>query len=312
MKRAYLFLLLSGFVFNACGEDGYRYPNGEKCWGDDMCLSGYCSENGVCEDLSGYIANGSACTSNDQCASGNCFEGKVCRAPNWGGTSKIAVGGVCSKDGDCTSNHCVAGVCNKAGDSEVHTKNGDACTSNDQCASGNCYEGRVCRTRSWNGGAKLENGDACTSDSQCSSNLCSDNICIASGGSSASLTAKAENGDPCNSNLDCASGYCSHNLCKANSVVSASQANEKYCDALINSCGGKTYSSYNGCVETMAILRSASPECTLEWDQAYTCYASVACHELRAYDTPLTNGVYYAAPDVCETLVKKYNTCAGL
>lgn len=71
---------------------------------------------------------------------------------------------------------------NSADSSALSNKiaNGLACSSNDQCESGNCYEGRVCRKQGWGGSKQYQeshsgtiaNGLACSSDDECESGNC--------------------------------------------------------------------------------------------------------------------------------------------
>lgn len=295
---------------------------GDSCTLDSQCSSKSCKDN-ICVSSGIKIVNGQACTSDEQCESGNCYEGKVCRTPNWGGDTKLDVGSVCSGDSNCVSGNCVSGVCNPAGVTDAKTANGLACSSNDQCATSNCYEGKVCRTPNWGGTSnKVGNGKACTSDEQCVSNNCYEGkVCRSPNWGS---TEKLEVGDACTSNDQCASNYCYNNtVCRSNSGSggdgsisgSTSDANLKYCDALINVCEDSSmYRSYEGCVDTMALLRDIAPECRSEWDAAYKCISSATCSDIRTHDKPLSelsewHDLNYWVPDACVTLASMYQKC---
>ena len=346
----------SGFcdedVCRARNGSGGSIVNGQACTSNEQCVSGNCYEGKICRTpnwggtgglevgdvcssdsqckskscKSGFCAgtktaNGQACTSNDQCESGNCYEGKVCRTPNWGGDAKLEVGSVCTSNEKCVSGNCVSGVCNPAGVMDAKIANGQACSSNDQCATSNCYVGKVCRTPTWGGTAgKVGDGKACTMDDQCVSGNCYEGkICRAPnwGG-----TTKLDVGDPCTANDQCASNYCYNNtVCQVKSTpspVSTSDANQKYCDAMLNECTyTSVYRNYNGCVESMDALRALYPSCTAEWDTSYVCISSQSCSNIRHYDTPLSNlSKYYTlsgwVPEACVSLVEKYVKCAGL
>ncbi|MBR4984129.1 MAG: hypothetical protein IKY83_00110 [Proteobacteria bacterium] len=288
---------------------------GDSCTSDAQCSSKSC-KNGFCISAGTKIENGQACTSNEQCESNNCYEGKVCRTPNWGGDAKLDVGSVCSGNDKCASGNCVSGVCNPAGVKDAKTANGKACTSDSQCASSNCYEGKVCRAANWGGSSnKVGNGQACTADDQCVSNNCYEGkVCRSPnwGGST-----KLDIGDACTSNDQCESAYCYQNTCKSKSgsTVTTSDANKKYCDAMLNECSYTgVYRNYDGCVETMDILRTLAPKCTKEWDNAYTCIAAQTCYDIRTYNDPITeigpmNYVPAYSPDACDALVQAYVDC---
>ena len=155
MKRALLLSLLLGTWLCGCTDGAGLTENGGYCVFNEDCKSGFCDENDVCrarDGSGGTIVNGQACTKNEECVSNNCYEGKVCRTPNWGGGG-LAVGDVCSLDSQCASKSCKSGYC--AG---TKTVNGEACTKNEDCESGNCYEGKVCRIPNWVVKPRLKSG----------------------------------------------------------------------------------------------------------------------------------------------------------
>ena len=321
MKRAFLLSLLTGIWLCGCDGEGL-IMNGGRCDFDDDCKSNLCVK-GVCrasDGRGGSILNGQACTSNEQCVSNNCYEGKVCRTSNWSGVAKLEVGIACSNNDNCMSNNCVSGVCNPEGVMDAKIANGLACSSNDQCASSNCYEGKVCRTKNWGGtSGKVGNGESCTSDDQCVSNNCYEGkICRPPDWDG---SVKLEIGDPCSSNDQCASGYCYNNyVCRnkgdngGGSNVSTSDANNKYCNAVMNECNLDIYRSYEGCVEAMGVMRNLKPNCVKEWDAAYICIAAQTCDELEHYDRALSelddlDDPYFYVMNNCQAMATDYIKC---
>ena len=346
MKRATLMFLLAGALLYGCSDENGLSPIGGACDFDEDCASGFC-DNEVCRAVDGSggsIANGHSCSSNAQCVSNNCYEDNICRAPGWTGSSKLAVGdscssnsqcsskicndgycekagtrigvgGTCSANKDCTTNNCVSGVCNRSGINDARLANGSRCTSDDQCATNNCYEGKVCRFSSTDStSSKLGNGHACTKNDQCVSGNCYEGkVCRAENWSG---STKLEIGDSCSSNDQCASAYCSNRVCQVKSSssgsVSTSDANKKYCDAMLNDCKDTdVYRNYNGCLDTMNILRSQTPGCTREWDNAYTCMAAQSCFDIDVYDRALSelsksNTVSSWVPKNCVSLAQAY------
>ncbi len=97
--------------------------------------------------------------------------------------------------------------------------------------------------------------------------------------------------------------------------MSTSDANLKYCDAMLNDCGyTDVYRNYNGCVESMSVLRNLVPKCVKEWDNAYTCIAAQSCRDLRYYDDPITeiaahNYIPAYVPSACVALAEAYVKC---
>ena len=347
MRRAFLLCLLAGTWLCGCSDENGLTPNGGTCDFDDECMSGFCDRE-ICrasDGSGGSIANGHSCSSNAECVSNNCYEGLICRAPGYNGSSKLSVGdsctsdsqcsskncnegycakaetkmgigGVCSGNSQCTSNNCVSGVCNRAGFMEPRYANGTRCTSDSQCATNNCYEGKVCRfSSSSETTSKLGNGHSCSTNDQCVSGNCYEGKVCRSPDWSGS--AKLDLGDSCSSSSQCASAYCASGVCqvKGSSSVSTSGANSKYCDAMLNDCKyTDVYRNYNGCLETMNVLRSQVPGCTKEWDNVYTCMAAQSCNDIEIYDravSELTKSNYVSSwvPKNCVSLAQAYVDC---
>ena len=84
---------------------------------------------------------------------------------------------------------------------------------------------------------------------------------------------------------------------------------------MLNDCSYTgVYRNYDGCVETMSVLRNLVPKCTKEWDNAYTCIAAQSCSDLKYYDDPITeisteNYVPAHVPKACAALVEAYVDC---
>ena len=106
-----------------------------------------------------------------------------------GSSGSCDPGSECTTDSDCNSNNCVDGRC-------YENDEGCLCTTDSDCDSNNCADG-TCSGNS--------EGDACTTDSDCSSNNCYDNRC--SGNSV---------GDACTTDSDCDSNNCVRNVCSGN------------------------------------------------------------------------------------------------
>src|SRR6478609_2063834 len=120
------------------GGPGPCLPNGGLCHGAQVCCSGSCNSDNVCN----CGVDGLYCSSNSQCCSNTCAGGTcVCSR----------AGESCAYDEGCCGHKCVDGVC-------ACNAAYEACQSNAQCCGGSCRNGTcVC------GGA----GSICGSDSAC-------------------------------------------------------------------------------------------------------------------------------------------------
>jgi len=100
---------------------------------------------------------GSACTGNSDCPSGNCVDGICCDPSCTGTCQSCALAVTAQPNGTCapvglglqTSNSCNTGslACNGStgpGSCTTLTAQGQACTSNSQCVTGNCVDGICC------------------------------------------------------------------------------------------------------------------------------------------------------------------------
>ncbi|MFM9105368.1 MAG: hypothetical protein ACKOWF_01560 [Chloroflexota bacterium] len=116
---------------------------GKACKPSQTCCGGLACMNGKCEKLTSCVTQGAACLASSQCCAGLACAGGVC------------VTGVATSKACGTSDVCVAAsaACThyaewrRDGDYTIDTfcllPNGDACTGDNDCASGNCKNG-VC------------------------------------------------------------------------------------------------------------------------------------------------------------------------
>ena len=131
--------------------------------------------------------------------------------------------GACSVDGDCTSNNCKNLVC-------IAGTSGEACTTHDECTSGECHEDNWCVHESggdqceWDGDCPWQTGGTCinnqcvnVADSTCfdtstngneSDFNCGGNYCPYIG-----TNYQCLEGQSCTEDNDCASGTCLSNEC---------------------------------------------------------------------------------------------------
>ena len=126
---------------------------------------------------------GAACNSNADCQSGNCGAG-TCN---------------CNNDGDCpTDEKCFKPAAARNFCSTVNRPRGDACTRNEQCASGKCQgDNCVC-----------DNNNHCPDGQTCFRPVTSPNFCS---------TTNRPVGDACTRNDQCRSGKCESDRCVCDS-----------------------------------------------------------------------------------------------
>jgi hypothetical protein len=98
--------------------------------------------------------NGAACISDLNCVSGLCASG-VCAQ-----RFALGVGSTCSRNEECASNDCFDNkVCqNRLG-------NGSHCRTNNDCVSGACHENKICA-------APMGGGSKCYQDEECVTGKC--------------------------------------------------------------------------------------------------------------------------------------------
>ncbi len=213
--------------FGLCALPG---PAGFPCSTDAACVSGQCA--GVCIERCGDAAcdGTEVCAGPAQDAEPGVFPGTTsCNADC--GLCQAGVG-FCDEDVDCESplfcdtvilGHCVALL-----------PDGNLCTADAQCASGDCRSG-FC------GG--IPNGGPCTSSSLCASGICNIGFCSAGGiGAGGVCTTSLAcgsglvcrsgicqpdllpNGVPCTTGSQCQSNVCNLAVCTAASSVSVGGA----------------------------------------------------------------------------------------
>ena len=194
-----------------------------------VCLAAVCvSATGVCglEPANEGLAcsDGDACTVGDLCAEGECVGGAAA---------------VCADNNGCTDDSCdPQGGC-KYVDNLAACNDGDACTTSDQCAAGQCVgdvaldcdDGNVCTDDKCDGAAgcqSISNAAACDDGNACTTgDLCGNGVCGFSG------FLKCDDGNPCTTDgcdplVGCTHkdqlGVCSDgNLCTVGDVCIAGQ-----------------------------------------------------------------------------------------
>ena len=269
---------------SACDALGIcRKGNGQACTGDGQCSSGHCKDGkccdsectalcyscatGTCQPVQGQEdypecagastcdgsgsckpKPGQACASGGECASGHCVDG-VCCNEACADPCKSCLSGICSlvRSADDPMECTGASTCDASGACKL--KNGQACESGGQCASGFCADGKCCDSACQAACQSCLTGTCATvrladDAPQCTGDL----TCDGSG------LCKKQNGRACTGNGECASGHCKDGKC-CNSE----------CTAPCHSCASGTCSPVTGGDDL--------PECT----GASTCDGSGAC-----------------------------------
>jgi len=189
--------------------------------GQEGSAPGQCSDT-VCEgecvdtqtDLNNCGECGNACTGGKECNSGEC----VCPE---GQTDCYGICQECCDDGDCddgdscTSDSCNNGVCTSVA---KNLPNGELCSENCECASGECDEDNSKCVPS--GGDGLSLGSYCTQDSQCASGWCKSWACSCECESDADCPSSVPHcytggcAHSCVQDVQCDSGSCIDGLCQ--------------------------------------------------------------------------------------------------
>jgi hypothetical protein len=259
---------------NACIA---KKPNGETCGHPSECVSGFCADGVCCT-----TACEGGCESCDGAEVGTCAtlaEGAA-GSPSCNPYVCDGVSATCPES--CSGNEeCVSGAFCSAGGACVGTQpNGSSCTTNGECASGNCVDGYCCNT------ACTGSCDACNvsgslgtctvspagspGDPSCSPYLCS--------GASASCATT------CFSEANCVSGYyCNGNtcalkqsngsLCSTNNQCTSGFCVDGYCcnNGCAGACNACNLSSSLGTCTLMPAGSAGSPSCS-----PYACSGSSA------------------------------------
>lgn len=179
-----------------------------ECVDDSTCTTGVeTCDTGlfVCE-----LDDGQPCTPGD-CFSGNCIDGLCCNTV-CGGTCEACdiVPGVCTLvgGGNDPDNECANGACDGMGMCVLD--DGQVCTLDTECLSGNCVDGRCCNSAC---GGTCEACDivpgVCTlvAAGNDPSNECANGACDGAG------ACGLDDGELCGMSGDCLSGNCVDGVC---------------------------------------------------------------------------------------------------
>lgn len=177
-----------------CGSNYYcvsstpKKIEGQSCTSNSECSSNYCGNNICCQ-------SGKTCCTSDS----NCPQFYVCNknSGNYYCVEKTGVvtGGSCSSNTNCASGNCQKGVCCASGQS--------CCSSNSDCYSG--YECNLTKRYcvSTTATTKKSDGSTCSYGSDCQSGNCNNGICCASGKTCCSSNSQCSSGYTCGSSYYC-------------------------------------------------------------------------------------------------------------
>jgi cysteine-rich repeat protein len=243
----------AGMCLHQDKPDGTSCVDGDLCNGDEACQAGVCAAGTPLD-----------CDDGNQCTADSCdhvigclhdpvpLNGVPCDDQQFCTTAEICVAGVCGGGSptDCSGldDQCLVGVCNEAADfcEPVPWNEGgacddsDACTTSDECSSGNCdggpapncNDGNICTNDSCNPAIGCENtnnsascndGNACTVNDRCSGGSCAGgparncndgNVCTndscnpAIGCVNTNNSAPCDDANVCTINDQCQGGSC--------------------------------------------------------------------------------------------------------
>ena len=219
-------------------------PNGDNCWDDDWCESGWCnSETWKCDKR---ISGGDNCYTGDeaQCDGGDCdckfphSSGDTCLCAPKEGT-KLPDGKSCYDDEWCQSNWCNS----ETEKCDSKKESGEVCLSGDEseCKSDDCncdtgyFSGSTCFCQP-NDDNVVPDGGRCHANWWCQSDLCHDTTCIAKAGEGESCAAGDGDDDYCKENLACAQYGSNDYKCCKNSTTPFGATSE-YCTGVAD--GGR-------------------------------------------------------------------------
>lgn len=217
-----------------CGTSYYciqitKKTNGQSCSSSSDCESGNC-QNYIC-----CTSGKTCCSSSSNCPSGyECGLNYYCVQP-----AKKSNGEYCGSNTDCTSGNCKSNTCCEAGKT--------CCYSNSNCPSGyTCGSSFYCLQT-----IKKSNGQSCTSNTDCESGNCMHNLCCAYGKACCSINShcptpyvcgtsyycveppKKADAQPCTLASECTGNYCVHGYCRSTSTY----CGDNYCE------GSETYAT---------------------------------------------------------------------
>ena len=244
---------------NACTQDGcdpaagctFASAPGEcddenACTTGDVCTQGKCKATGIidCDDDNSCTTD--ACDVDAGCVSlpieGDCEDGDLCTSGDYcdGGVCKPGVAVVCDDGKVCTDDSCNSALGCVANHNQADCDDGNACTTGDICAEGectgpeefDCNDNNVCTDDSCNpylgcvnafNQEPCSDNDACTENDGCllgecqpgeplvcsDGNVCTDDTCDAQKGCEFVLNlVPCDDGDACTVDDSCANGIC--------------------------------------------------------------------------------------------------------
>jgi hypothetical protein len=272
-------------------ESGQRYCS-QRCTGDADCPAGMACPMGACEQLCTPVSTCGlcACKSGDRCARGS------------GCVPLSDVGGPCSRDADCKSQHC--GTNSHTCDVEVGAPCTKAnCELCEQWSNGVSYCSRSCSSAdqcNGHGGICAGTLSRYTCNAQCSGPndpSCGSGCELLSDGSAwicpcdVNCTTSREPGGlgaPCSSASDCKSGDCLlfgyQGVCSASCTRDADCGDGGACVACGASCGDQclptcdtTYCQVGQCSSGMRATGGSVRYCDAHLPDGAGCTASAQC-----------------------------------
>lgn len=267
-------------------EDCTSCTVNSDCSDGNPCTSNVCNDEGVCENPfnTAPCNDGDPCTANDFCTDG------VCEGALIDGCATCVAAADCDDGNDCTDDTCVEGFCQHPPNFQS-CDDGDVCTINDQCFSGECS------------GVPDPDCDTCESDLDCDDgNECTDDVCQEDN-SCAFIpnTEPCDDGDICTENDVCGGGVCAGTeIADCGSCETAADCND------LNSCTDDTCVD-NACVYTANDANTCDDNdaCTLNVCSNGVCLSNpITCSDgNECTDDVCTDGV-------CSNPVNDSNSCS--
>jgi hypothetical protein len=187
-----------------------RVPMSGTCSRNSDCVSGKCI-NGLCANGGGGNGTGNGdINGRPPCGSNLIDDNGVCKVP---------IGGICSKNNDCTNNSggCVDGIC-----SDFSGGINSTCNNTSNCAQGYTCEKGKCKI-GIDSSIPCGNDKMCVNDGKCVDNICTIDDCDSSSNSSSSCESNSSS-DSCNS---CGSNSCNGNSCNTSKRKSSGKKSHR-------------------------------------------------------------------------------------